>query len=280
MLRKIVSNLLLLSLFLCAGSALARETGFLDRSVTVGATTYRYQVFVPSNYNPKNKLPVILYLHGLSYRGDDGYLPTDVGVGGGIRRGSDSFPAIAVFPQCRLNAAWNGEMETQAIKALDESVKEFNGDTDRLYLIGLSFGGFGAWYFAAHHPGKFAAVVPISGAISPYPNTPVASFKSAYDAIVKSEDPYTAFARLIGKTPVWVFHGEVDDVVPVRDERKMVEALKALDGNVKYTEYAGKGHGHAGPLPAYTSEMDKDKTDPDFIAWLFAQRLGNSKLGK
>ena len=273
MLRKIVLNLLLLSLFLCAPSALARETGFLNRTVTVGPTTYRYQVYVPASYNPHRKLPVILYLHGLSYRGEDGLLPTEVGVGSAIRLQSESFPAIAVFPQCRLNAAWSGEMETQAIKALDESIKEFNGDSQRLYLIGLSFGGYGAWYFAAHHPGKFAAVVPISGGVFPHPNTPVSPFQPAYEAIMKSSDSYAAFARLIGKTPVWVFHGDADALVPVTEARQMVEALKATGGNVKYTEYPGMGHGHAGPLPAFTSEVEKARTDPDFIAWLFAQRL-------
>ena len=271
--RKIVLSFLLLSLFLCAHSALARETGFLNRTVTVGSTTYRYQVYVPASYNSHKKLPVILSLHGLSYRGDDGFLQTEIGVGSAIRRQSESFPAIVVFPQCRLNAAWIGEMETQAIKALDKSVKEFHGDSQRLYLIGLSFGGYGAWYFAAHHPGKFAAVVAISGGVFPHPNTPVSPFQSAYEAIMKSSDSYAAFARLIGKTPVWVFHGAVDAVVPVTDDRKMVEALKATGGNVKYTEYPGIGHGHAGPLTAFTSEVEKAKTDPDFIAWLFTQRL-------
>jgi predicted peptidase len=271
--RKIVLNLLLLSLFLCAHSALARETGFLNRAVAVGSTTYRYQVYVPASYNPHNKLPVILYLHGLSYRGDDGLLPTEIGVGTAIRLQSENFPAIAVFPQCRLNAAWSGEMETQAMKALDESVKEFNGDSQRLYLIGLSFGGYGAWYFAAHHPGKFAAVIVISGGIVPRPNTPLASLRPEYEAIIKSSNSYAAFARLIGKTPVWVFHGDADAVVPVTEARQMVEALTASGGKVKYTEYPGIGHGHAGPLPAQTSEVEKARTDPDFIAWLFAQRL-------
>jgi predicted peptidase len=234
---------------------------------------YRYQVYVPATYNPRSKLPVIIYLHGLSYRGDDGFLPTEVGVGSAIRRQSESFPAIAVFPQCRLNAFWFGEMETQAMKALDETVKEFNGDPERLYLIGLSLGGYGAWYFAAHHPGKFAAIVPISGGVAPPPGFPVASLPPEVQVLLKSSDLYAQFARLIGKTPVWVFHGDADTTNPVTESRKMVAALKAAGGNVKYTEYPGIGHGHAGPLPAYTSEVDKSQTDPDFIAWLFAQRL-------
>jgi predicted peptidase len=271
--RKIVLSLSLLSLLLCAQSVLAHETGFLNRAVTVGLTTYRYQVYVPASYNPHHKLPVILYLHGLSYRGDDGFLPTEVGVGSAIRRQSESFPAIAIFPQCRLKAAWSGEMETQAIKALDESVKEFNGDPQRLYLIGLSFGGYGAWYFAASHPGKFAAIVPISGGIIPRPNTPLTPLQSEFEAITKSSDPYAAFARLIGKTPVWVYHGDADELVPVMEARKMVEALKAVGGNVKYTEYPGIGHAHAGPLTAFSSGGEKAQTDPDFIAWLFSQRL-------
>jgi predicted peptidase len=274
MLRRSFPGLLLLLLFLCSQSAFARETGFLNRTVTVGPTTYRYQVYVPADYNPKNKLPVILYLHGLSYRGDDGLLPTEVGVGNAIRRQSASFPAIAVFPQCRLNAFWFGEMETQAIKALDETVKEFNGDSERLYMIGLSLGGYGAWYFAAHHPGKFAAVVPISGGVAPPPNFPVTSLPTEVQVFLKSGDLYGQFARRIGKTPVWVFHGGADTTNPVSESRQMVAALKAAHGNVKYTEYPGLGHEHAGPLPAYTSEIDKGQTDPDFIAWLFAQRRG------
>lgn len=90
---------------------------------------------------------------------------------------------------------------------------------------------------------------------------------------MKSADSYAAFSHLIGKTPVWVFHGDADALVPVAEARQMVEALKAAGGNVKYTEHPGIGHGHAGSLPAQTSEVQKARTDRDFIAWLFAQPL-------
>jgi dipeptidyl aminopeptidase/acylaminoacyl peptidase len=74
---------------------------------------------------------------------------------------------------------------------------------------------------------------------------------------MKSSDSYAAFARLIGKTPVWVFHGDADALVPVTEARQMVEALTASGANVKYTKYPDIGHGHAGPLPAQTSEVQK-----------------------
>src|SRR5919198_2771387 len=167
--------------------ARARDTGFLNRTVTVGATTYRYQVYVPSDYTPKKRWPVILFLHGIGERGDDGLRQTEVGIGRAIRLYAERFPSIVVFPQCRRDAAWPGEMEVQALKALDQTVKEFRGDPQRLYLTGLSMGGYGAWAFAALHPGKFAAIVPICGGILPRPGLPLSPEVAA---IVRSPDPY------------------------------------------------------------------------------------------
>jgi predicted peptidase len=95
----------------------------------------------------------------------------------------------------------------------------------RALLIGVSLGGYGAWHFAAEHAGRFASVVPICGG-SPE----------------RDADRFMRIARQIGSTPVWIFHGADNRIVPVGESRKMVEALKAAGGNVRYNEYPNVGH--------------------------------------
>ncbi len=247
-----------------AGPALARrhETGFLNRTVTVDKTEYRYQVYVPTNWSSKQKWPVILFLHGAGERGDDGLVQTEVGIGTVIRRHRDRFSCIVVLPQCRKGVWWTEPaMEAQVLKALDQTLKEFKGDPQRVYLTGLSMGGYGTWATAAKYPGKFAALVPICGGI----RLP-ARVRNAPGMLVvdESSDPYAGTAQKIGKTPVWVFHGEADPTVPVTESRKIVEALKAAGGNVRYNEYEGVGH----------NSWDKAYAEPDLFPWLLSQRLG------
>ncbi len=225
----------------------AGETGVLNRQVTVGETSYGYQVFVPSNNSPNKKLPVILFLHGIGQRGEAGIVPTEGAAGALVQSYLKRVPAIIVLPQCRKGVYWSDpQMEAQAIRALDQSVADFGGDPARVYLTGVSMGGYGAWHLAAGHPGKFAALVPVCGG-SP----------------LRSADRYSAIASKIGRTPTWVFHGSDDRVVPVSESRRMAEALKAAGGNVRYTEYEGAGH----------NVWNRAYTEPDFLSWLLAQRL-------
>jgi predicted peptidase len=135
----------------------------------------------------------------------------------------------------------------------------------------LSLGGYGSWYLAAKYPKKFAAVVPVAGGIVP----PIAVRRIQPDirqkslmppemfALYSAQDPYAAFAKAIGKTPVWIFHGGQDDTVDVQESRKMAAALKAAGGTVKYTEYAEEKHFIA----------DRVFTDAEFWKWLMTQRL-------
>ena len=237
------------------------ETGFLDRSVKVLTETYRYQVFLPRGWSKKHKLPVILFLHGAGERGDDGLIQTEVGIGAAIRRNVDRFPAIVVFPQCRRSSWWTDvKMQEQAMMALNQSIKEFNGDDERVYLTGLSMGGYGTWSIASKFPGKFAVVVPICGGIRPPSRTPGPEE-------VKNEepgaDPYLDTAKKIGQTPVWIFHGADDKIVPTEESRKMHDALKSAGGNVKYTEYEKVGH----------NSWDKAYAEQELLSWMFAQKL-------
>jgi predicted peptidase len=240
------------------------DTGFLDRTTAVDGVTYKYQVFVPANWNKKVKWPVILFLHGYGEEGDDGLLQTQVGLPAAIRMHSDRYPFLVVIPQCRKKDWWTSPaMEAQALKALDQSMREFKGDPERTYLTGLSMGGFGTWGFASEHPGKFAALVPVCAGIRSAHGAEIPNYRD----VDSSADPYAATAQKIGNTPVWAFHGDADDAVPVTESRQMVAALKAAGGNVHYTEYPGVKH----------NSWEKAYTEPELPTWLLSQKLANAK---
>lgn len=242
--------------------ARARQDGemFQDRAVTIGATEYHFRVFTPKGWNKTKKSPVILFLHGAGERGDDNTAQTRVGIGPAIQRQRDSLPFIVVLPQCPRNRWWTEpDMQAQALKALDQTIKEFNGDLKRTYLTGLSMGGYGSWMMAAANPSMFAAVAVICGGVRPPPGINVPKRTEGPTA---TADPYGAVAASVGKTPVWVFHGGADPVVPVSESRKMVEAIKAAGGDVRYNEYDGVGH----------NSWDKAYAEAELFTWLLVHR--------
>jgi predicted peptidase len=243
--------------------AAKQETGFLNRSVVSGGKTYSYQVYLPAGWNNKKKWPVILFLHGAGERGEDGLVQTEVGIGTAIRRYSDRVPAVVVLPQCLKNRWWSEpQMQSMAIASLEKTVAEFNGDRTRLYLTGLSMGGYGTWAIVTNHPGKFAALAVICGGVRPPRAVPRPPGTPDTTAVA---DPYGPVAQKVGNTPVWVFHGAADPVVPVSESQKMVEAIKANNGNVKYSEYEGVGH----------NSWDKAYSDQEFFQWMLAQRINS-----
>jgi predicted peptidase len=154
---------------------------------------------------------------------------------------------VALLPQCRKGKYWHDpEMERMVFAELERTASEFSADPKRLYLAGVSMGGFGAWHFAARHPGKFAAIVTVCGG-----------------STLTGGDRFTPVARKVGKTPVWVFHGSEDRVVPVTESRGMVEALKRVEGSrVRYSEFEGVGHNVWLNVAA----------EPGLLPWLLAQR--------
>jgi predicted peptidase len=232
------------------------ETGFLDRSVVLNGTTYRYRIFVPASYTPGQRWPVILFLHGAGERGSDGYVQTQVGLPPAIRQNAARFPAIAVFPQVTADSAWTGTLARVAMMALDQTTREYQTDPSRVYLTGLSMGGNGTWYVAYRNPKRFAAIAPICSCVSP-------KFWKV-DPVVPADsgEHFSALARQLRQVPTWIFHGEVDPVVPVDESRKAFAALQAAGAPVQYSEVPGTGHDSWDP--AYNS--------PKFWTWLFAQR--------
>jgi predicted peptidase len=245
-------------------SASSPQTGFLDRTVAVHGVNYRYQVFVPDNWTPRQKWPVILFLHGFGERGSDGLLQTDVGLPHAIRLDRSSFPAIVVIPQCGSEHWWTQSvMEEMALAALAAATKDFKGDPKRTYLTGLSMGGYASWDLATRYPGKFAAVVPVCGGMV-LPQRVLTDFPDLQkDAYPDDPKTYTGAAKKIGKTPIWIFHGSADDAVPVEKSRKMNDALKAAGGDVHYTEYPGVGH----------NSWDKAYAEPELMPWLLSKSL-------
>ena len=240
---------------------------FLRREAKIGTETYGYRVYVPKNRNPKKKIPVMLFLHGNGVNGTDNERHVS-GINEIIYKHPDFFNFIIVFPQARQNTVWLGDMMTQAVKALDKTVEEFNGDAKRLYLSGFSMGGYGVWTTAVIYPNKFAALVPVSGGIVPpfeLPQFIKTSLPMPINSILEASDSYISLAKSIGKTSVWIFHGNADKSVPVSESRKISEALeKNGNKNVIYTEFDKTNHSDA---------LLKAFSEPKLFSWLSKQEL-------
>ena len=269
---------LIIGTFVMAGAAFVlggcdgkrHEDFFTSRQVTVGANTYNYRVFVPKSRQPGEKLPLMLYLHGSGARGEGNEAQVK-GFNDYINENPERFTFIIVAPQCRPQTIWTGEMIEQAVAALDQSVAEFNGDDSRIYLAGYSMGGYAAWNLAILYPGKFAALVPVSGGIKPDSDLArelrgedVPEVSPKISALIGSADPYKAFAEELKQKPIWVFQGARDDAIPSEESQKIVEALKnAGNSNVNYTEFETMGHNIIG---AVFNELE-------LFEWLGKQKL-------
>ncbi len=232
------------------------ERGFVKKTLEWDGREYAYQVFVPERWSPREEWPVILFLHGAGERGSDGEAQTRVGIGPAIRADRNRFPAIVVMPQCRDGVWWNDPtMERVVLATLERTIEEYNGDPDRLYLTGISMGGYGTFYFGSKYPQKFAALVAICGGVVP-------PFRGRLDNEQTGGNPYAEVARKIGQTPVWIFHGSSDPVVPVSESRRMRDELEKLSIHVKYTEYEGVGH----------NSWDRAYAEPGLFGWMLSQR--------
>lgn len=238
------------------GAARHQDTGFLNRSLDYDGVPRRYVVYLPENWNRNQRWPVILFLHGSGERGSEGMDETQIGLPQALRLHPERWPFVVVMPQVPFgHHHWTDpEMMSIAIDALNAEVREFHGDPDRVYLTGLSLGGYGVWEMARAYPHRFAALVPVCGGVfwSYQPDR--------WRAVHTLPEEY---ARGMGRTPVWMFHGADDPVVNPRQSLLLYQALKAAGGDVRFWEYAGIKH----------NVWDRAYAEPQLPRWLLAQRL-------
>lgn len=240
------------------------EINILTRTIAINNEDYSYYVYLPMRYDSTKKWPVMLYLHASGANG--GIDEIADGLGKALVHYPERFPMIVVFPECPFGRYWIGDMVTYAVAALDQTVKQYNGNSGRLYVSGVSMGGYGTLICGVQYPGKFAALGPVcGGVIPPFQFSQIERGQLAPHClkILDSPDPYTELAASIAKTPVWLFHGSRDDMVPVSESRKIYAALQKNSGIVKYTEYPLMGHDIGSRV---YFEMD-------FPAWLLSQKI-------
>ena len=218
-----------------------------------------YRLMRPLNNDESQKYALVLFLHGAGERGNDNSLQLTNGVNNfASNLNRKLFPCYVVVPQCEKGYRW---VETDwklpshtmpdtpsvylnyTIKLIDSLIKNLNIDPKRIYITGISMGGFGTWDAISRWPKKFAAAVPVCGGAD------------------------TSKAGIIKDIPIWAFHGEKDQVVLTSRSRNMIQALKKAGGNPKYTEYPELGHNIWGKV--YTNQ--------DLLIWLFSQTLANQK---
>jgi predicted peptidase len=199
---------------------------------------YSYLLSKPEGYeaDAKKKWPLVIFLHGSGERGNDLEMLKKHGPPKLIAAGQ-KFPAVIASLQCEPDNLWN----PHGVKAVtDHLIKTERIDASRVYLTGLSMGGFGTWDTAFEYPDTYAAISPICGG-----------------AGVR-----WIMTKRIQHLPAWIFHGDKDGAVPVENSHKIHDALKKIGAPVKLTIYPGVGH------DSWTQTYD----NPEFWAWLFEQR--------
>ena len=204
-----------------------------------------YLLYLPDEYQKsKTDWPLILFLHGAGERGDELKKVEMHGPPKLIAKDGKQFPFVIVSPQCPENGWWDSELQIDVLNnLLDEIVSQYRIDKDKIYVTGISMGGFGTWSLACEYPDRFAAIAPICGKGSPEK------------------------AEKIKHLPVWVFHGAKDDVVPLKNSEEMVDALKKAGGNVKFTVYPDAGH------DSWTAAYN----NPELFDWFLKHRRLESK---
>lgn len=231
-----------------------------DVLVNTNGDKLPYRILFPKNYDIKKEYPLLLFLHGAGERGDDNELQLVHGSKMFLEN-IEKYPSIIVMPQCPKdmrwsNVDWNARLEdgtcnmplsekpTQpmglVLELIDDLIKTKPIDKNRIYVGGLSMGGFGTFDLVARKPDFFAAAIPICGGGNPL------------------------VAKLYAdNTAMWIFHGDEDRVVPVEGSRKMYQVLKKLGADVKYTEYPKVKH----------NSWDNAFSEPDLLEWLFSKKM-------
>ncbi|MFO0866170.1 MAG: PHB depolymerase family esterase [Gemmataceae bacterium] len=244
------------TLLLGASMLPAQEPAKYEKHVfEKGGQKLPYRLLKPAKIEEGKKVPLVLFLHGAGERGDNNEAQLVHGSGLFLKpKVREAYPAFVLFPQCPNNKRWVevdwGQKTTHKQPAdpsmpmgltkllVDQMHKEQAIDGKRIYVMGLSMGGYGTWDWAARYPELTAAIAPICG----------------------GADDSTA--EKLKNIPVWAFHGADDTVVWPQRSRSMVNALKKVGGDAKLTEYEKVGHGSWGPA----------FNEPELLPWMFSQK--------
>tara|TARA_B100001057_G_scaffold493980_1_gene589591 strand:+ start:324 stop:1292 length:969 start_codon:yes stop_codon:yes gene_type:complete len=208
----------------------------------------KFRFYSEKRMSPKKRHPLLIFLHGKGSGGSD----NEKQLNGIVRdfaqgRFHEKNPSFIFAPQCPDDSkGWRGEYLDDVIGLVRAAIKNLPVDEDRVYITGLSMGGFGTWSALAEAPDLFAAAVPVCG----------------------GGDPGTA--KVIKDIPIWTHHGVADAVVSVEFTRRMVAALEKEKGNIIYTEYdEASGVKHDAWTPCYSN--------PDVFEWIYEQRRGQKE---
>ena len=209
--------------------------------------TVNYLLFLPKDYAKKSgkTWPLILFLHGSGERGSNVWKVATHGPPSRVAAEPD-FPFIIVSPQCPEGEHWSNDT---LLALLDEVLRNYAADPARVYLTGLSMGGYGTWDLGLSHPERFAAIVPICGG------------GEMISVLLSSREKAEALKRL----GIWAFHGAKDPVVPVEESQRMVDAAnKAGVTEAKLTVYPEAEH----------NSWTQTYNNPELYDWLLKHRSG------
>jgi predicted peptidase len=218
-----------------------------------------YRLLTPKTLSPGSAYPLVLFFHGSGERGDDNQKQLQHAVGRFATPDSrGEYPCFVVAPQCptlldNQQTMWTGERERMrlmklapeaaaplrtALELLIAIQEKFPIDADRIYVTGISMGGFAVWEALIRCPQKFGAAIPVCGGGD------------------------VGHADRIKDISIWAFHGSEDPTVPVERSRSMIEMIEKAGGHPRYTEYRGVGH----------NSWDRAFAEPELLSWLFAQK--------
>jgi predicted peptidase len=181
---------------------------------------YNYLIYLPKDYYEQTRsYPLVIYLHGGSHKGNDLNKLKEYGLPYLVDKGTD-FDFIIVSPQCPNHKYWSSE---NWVEPLFEKIQvKYRVNIDKVYLTGISMGGYGTFIVAMDHPDKFAAIVPLCGGCNDSDTTRICNLKDI---------------------PVWAFHGTGDDLIPISETERIVHALDKCKGKIEFTKLEGEGHG-------------------------------------
>ena len=253
-------SLFILATMSCIASYAQDYTLFTKQMFIQKTDTLPYRILLPDNYDPENKYPLVIFLHGSGERGNDNEKQlvhgAELFLRDSIRK---KYPAIVVFPQCSISSYWSDvnivsneasgkrtfEYLTNSkptvamnllLNLLDDLRRKYSIQKKKIYISGLSMGGMGTFEIVRREPNLFAAAMPICGGANP------------------------ATAKNLLKTKWWIFHGEKDDVVNPQLSKDMAVAILNEGGSAKLTLYPNANH----------NSWDSAFAESNFMQWMFS----------